>query len=93
MQSEIRTDDQLGRILWLSDGKTEIGVALDFGIRVMHLSCVGLENLFYRQPADLSDGLITEEGWVSATEIGAEMNKMLSLLSRDLYSSPPVLSL
>ena len=29
----------------------------------------------------------------SELEIGAEMNKMLSLLSRDLYSSPPVLSL
>ena len=63
MQSEIRTDGQLGRILWLSDGKTEVGVALDFGIRIMHLSCVGMENLFYRQPADLSDGLARKNGW------------------------------
>jgi len=63
MQSEIRNDEQLGRLLWLSDGRIEVGVALDFGIRVMHLSCVGMENLFYRQPADLSDNLYMDNGW------------------------------
>lgn len=63
MRYEIRTDASLGRILWLTDGRTEIGVALDFGIRVIHLSCAGMENLFYRQPEDLSDGFVTDAGW------------------------------
>lgn len=52
-----------GRVLWLSDDKVEIGVALDFGIRVVHMSCVGCENLFYVQPEDLSDGFTNAEGW------------------------------
>lgn len=63
MEHKICSDPQIGRILWLSDGKTQIGAALDTGIRIVHLSCCGMENLFYRQPADLSDGVFTQEGW------------------------------
>lgn len=47
---------QWGRVLWMSDGNTDVAVALDFGIRVVHLSASGCENLFYEQPADCSDG-------------------------------------
>lgn len=58
------TKDALGRrMLLLSDGKTEVGVALDFGIRVIHLSCVEQENLFYQQPLDCSDGFFKPTGW------------------------------
>ena len=52
-----------GRVLWITHGNAEIAVALDFGIRVVHLSCTGCENLFYEQPADRSDGFITQGGW------------------------------
>lgn len=63
MQSFIKTFPQWGRVLWLSDGVIEIGAALDFGIRIVHLSCAGMENLFYEQPADCSDGFRNENGW------------------------------
>ena len=53
----------LEHLIWLSDGRTESAAALDFGIRIVHLSCAGKPNLFYRQPDDLSDGLATEAGW------------------------------
>ena len=63
MIQEIRNHDVLGRLLWMTDGKTEVAIALDFGIRVMHLSCAGKENLFYLQPEDLSDGVAEPNGW------------------------------
>lgn len=63
MQIEHRMDARLGNLIWLSDGRTEAAAALDFGIRIVHLSCAGKPNLFYSQPEDLSDGLKTEEGW------------------------------
>lgn len=63
MKHEIRDIPARGRVLWLSDGSKELGVALDLGIRVLHLSCAGMENLLYTQPEDLSDGLTTPEGW------------------------------
>ena len=62
MKSEIRKTNR-GKMLFLTDGKTEIGCALDFGIRVSHLSVLGMDNIYYEQPGDCSDGLITEEGW------------------------------
>ena len=63
MNSEIRITTQWGKVLWLWDEHAEVGVALEFGIRVVHLSCPGMENLYYVQPADLSDNFITEKGW------------------------------
>ena len=63
MEACIKNHPQYGRICWLTDGKTEIGVALDFGIRVVHLSCAGTENLYYAQPGDLSDGFGTADTW------------------------------
>lgn len=62
MRAEVRRSEQ-GSILWLTDGKTDVAVALDFGLRVVHLSVTGMDNLLYRQPADRSDGFCTEEGW------------------------------
>lgn len=63
MIQEIRTDPHTGRTLWLSDGNTELGIALDYGIRITHLSCVGMKNLMYCQPQDGSDGQVTPQGW------------------------------
>lgn len=63
MQSGVKMTSRWGKILWLTDGKTEVAAALDFGIRIVHLSCAGMENLFYQQPEDLSDGCCTKEGW------------------------------
>lgn len=63
MYHSLKTFPQWGRVLWLTDAHTEIGIALDFGIRVVHLSCAGLENLYYEQPTDLSDGFTTAGGW------------------------------
>ncbi len=63
MDKCVKEDSRWGRVLWLSDGAVQLGVALDFGIRVVHLSCVGCENLFYVQPQDLSDGFVTDSGW------------------------------
>lgn len=63
MKHEIRMDQQLGRLLWMTDGATEAAVSLDIGPRVVHLSRCGMENLFYRQPGDFSDGIGDPEGW------------------------------
>jgi len=63
MKIEKRQDPQWGRVVCLSDGKTEVAAALDYGIRIVRLNRVGMENLFYHQPADLSDGLTMRSGW------------------------------
>lgn len=63
MEHCIKGTENWGRVLWLTDGNAQVGIALDFGIRVVHLSCVGMENLFYVQPADGSDGVTRENGW------------------------------
>ena len=52
-----------GKVLWLRESGIEIGIALDYGIRVLHLSVAGMENLYYEQPADLSDGFGTPDTW------------------------------
>lgn len=52
-----------GRVLWICHLDMDVGIALDFGIRVVHLSAAGMENLYYAQPADLSDGFVTPSGW------------------------------
>ena len=63
MKTRIQKDPDWGDLLWMEDGHAEVAAALEFGIRIVHLSCAGMENLFYRQPEDLSDGLVTASGW------------------------------
>ena len=63
MKHWIDNAEPWGKVLWLTDGNAQVGVALEFGLRIVHLSCVGMENLFYVQPADCSDGFTTEGGW------------------------------
>lgn len=62
MRIEVQQTEQ-GKVLWLTDGKTDVAVALDYGLRIVHVSAAGMKNLMYRQPADRSDGFCTEEGW------------------------------
>lgn len=63
MQYSEKTIEKWGNVLWITTPYAEVGVALDFGIRVVHLSCPGKENLFYEQPEDMSDGAATPQGW------------------------------
>ena len=59
----INNHPDMGNMLWLEEGDIQIGIALDYGIRVRHLSIKGMENLYYQQPADLSDGFGTPDAW------------------------------
>ena len=63
MQYCEKQTEKWGKVLWVTTDYAEVGIALNFGIRVVHLSCPGMENLFYEQPADLSDGNATPDGW------------------------------
>lgn len=63
MISYINDHKDMGRMLWLEQDDVQIGIALDYGIRVRHLSIKGMENLYYEQPSDLSDGFSTPSGW------------------------------
>ena len=56
-------DSEYGNLLWMSNGKVEAAAALDYGLRIMVFRCVGMENVLYRQPDDLSDGFSTKNGW------------------------------
>ncbi len=63
MKTHIDCSSRHGRLLWLTNGSIEVAAALDYGLRIMVLRCVGMENVLYHQPDDLSDGLSTEKGW------------------------------
>ena len=63
MKTHIDCSSRHGRLLWLTNGSIEVSAALDYGLRIMVLRCVGMENVLYHQPDDLSDGLSTEKGW------------------------------
>jgi len=63
MTHEIKLHTTKGRILWLNTEHVTMGIALDYGIRILHLSSPGCDNLLYEQPEDLSDGLTTPDGW------------------------------
>ena len=63
MNAHIAYDNLYGNLLWISSGSIEAAASLDYGLRIMVLRYVGMENLLYRQPDDRSDGLITENGW------------------------------
>lgn len=51
-----------GRCLFLDNGVIEVGVPLDFGLRVCHFSFIGEKNVFFEQPNDMT-ALATEQGW------------------------------
>jgi len=51
-----------GKCLFADDGVVEIGVSLSFGLRVVHFSFVGEENVFFEQPQNMKT-FTTEAGW------------------------------
>ena len=63
MKTHRTYDSKYGNLLWMSNGNIEVAAALDYGLRIVILQCDGSENMLYRQPDDLSDGLTTEKGW------------------------------
>lgn len=63
MKTHIDCDSKYGKLLWLTNGSIEVAAALDYGLRIMVLRCVEMENVLYHQSDDLSDGLSTEKGW------------------------------
>ena len=60
---EKRNTGTYGNVVYLSDGRTELAAALDYGLRVVHLSCAGRENVLYRQEPGCPDGVTTDKGW------------------------------
>ena len=51
-----------GRCLFLDNGVIEVGVPLDFGLRICHFSFVGEKNVFFEHPLEM-DTFTTPEGW------------------------------
>lgn len=51
-----------GRCLFLDNGVIEVGIPLDFGLRVCHFSFLGEQNVFFEQPNDMTE-LATPDGW------------------------------
>lgn len=62
MKWEIRAHTDIGKSLFLSNGTVEVGIPLEYGLRIGHFSFCGEENVFFEQPRDMTD-LSTPEGW------------------------------
>lgn len=55
-------DPQLGRCVCLENDSYQLVAPLGFGIRILHFSRAGGENLFYQQPAEMQE-LTHPGGW------------------------------
>ena len=62
MNTKLENLGVLGNCLIVQSKDVKIGIALDFGIRISYLSFKDSENLFFVQPAEMTD-LSTKEGW------------------------------
>lgn len=62
MNTKIVNHPIWGKALFADNGVIEIGIPLEFGIRISHLSYKNEENLFYEQPNVLNE-LCTPDGW------------------------------
>ncbi len=51
-----------GKCLFADNGIVEIGIPLDFGLRIGHFSFCGEKNVFFEQPSNMTE-FITDEGW------------------------------
>ena len=52
----------LGACLFTSNDVAEIGIPLDYGLRIGYFAFHGGSNVFFEQPADMAD-LSTPQGW------------------------------
>lgn len=62
MKHEIRNHPVYGKTLFCHNGVIEIGVPLEFGLRIGHFSFLGEENVFFVQPNDM-ETFSTPDGW------------------------------
>ena len=62
MNTRIVTHGIYGRCLFADNGVIEVGIPLEFGLRVGHFSFVGEGNVFFEQPQDLPL-FRTDGGW------------------------------
>ena len=62
MRSVYKNHPVHGKCLFIDNGYLEVGVALEFGIRIVHFSFLGGQNVFYEQPLD-SHAFETPDGW------------------------------
>ena len=62
MRWEIREDSGIEKSLFLDNGIIEVGIPLNYGLRISHFSFYKGENVFFEQPMGMKD-LTTEEGW------------------------------
>lgn len=62
MNHSIKDHPIFGRTLFADNGIIEVGIPLDFGLRIGHFSFVGEENLFFEHPRDMTE-FTSEEGW------------------------------
>ena len=51
-----------GECLFADNGIVEIGIPLEFGLRIGHFSLLGDKNVFFEQPKDM-EVFTTEDGW------------------------------
>ncbi len=51
-----------GNCLFADNGVLEIGIPLEFGLRIGHFSFCGEDNVFFEQPENMQD-YTTDEGW------------------------------
>ena len=58
----IKDHPLFGQTLYADNGIVEVGIPLEYGIRIGHFSFVGEDNLFFEHPNDMDD-FTTEEGW------------------------------
>ena len=58
----IDTHPQFGKSLYATNGIVELIISLSYGIRIGHFSLCGEQNVFFEQPADMTD-LTTPQGW------------------------------
>lgn len=62
MNRRIVAHPVFGKCLYADNGIIEVGIPLDFGLRIGHFSFLGEENVFYEHPND-TEIFTTEEGW------------------------------
>lgn len=62
MNTSIKNHAIYGKCLFADNGVIEVGIPLDFGLRVGHFSFAGEKNVFFEQPNDM-EKFTTDKGW------------------------------
>ena len=62
MNTYIKNHSIYGKTLFADNGIIEVGIPLEFGLRIGHFSFIGEKNVFFEQPNDMEE-FTTEDGW------------------------------